>query len=145
MPFWVRIFRWALDETSDSHVPKAILPRLSTVYLDVGSATRARAGSRYDSSVVRLFLLIASLLLSLVFLELGLTATYVGIGNFGPLEIVPEWDSPFVFRVKPGRGANAESIPTALRVPPTLAPAAPGITVPTQSQTPRMAPNRSDR
>ena len=57
-------------------------------------------------SVARLLLLIASILLSIVFLEFGLTAAYVGIGHFGPLEVVPEWNSPFIFRPKPGIGTQ---------------------------------------
>jgi lysophospholipase L1-like esterase len=58
----------------------------------------------------RALVLLASLLFSVALLELGLTAFYTGIGSRGPLEIAPDWRSPFVFLRKAKGAANAYSM-----------------------------------
>jgi hypothetical protein len=58
----------------------------------------------------RALLLLTSLFLSLCFLELALTAAYGELGQAGPLEVVSEFGSPFVFRAKPENVGNPYSL-----------------------------------
>jgi lysophospholipase L1-like esterase len=55
---------------------------------------------------VRGLLLIVATSFSLVVLELGVTAWYRDLGEWGPYEIVKEWNSPFIFK---GRADVLES------------------------------------
>lgn len=60
--------------------------------------------------IARAFLLFASLVLGLLIAEGGLTWFYLERATWGPLERVPEWNSPYLFRVRENQGANALGI-----------------------------------
>lgn len=51
-------------------------------------------------SIAKTALLLSSTALSLIFIELGLTAWYGSLTERGPLEVVEEWGSPFVFKAR---------------------------------------------
>ena len=53
---------------------------------------------------LRVVLVMTSLGLGLLILEFGLAVWYGVAFHPGPYEVVPEWDSPFVFRVKSESG-----------------------------------------
>jgi hypothetical protein len=66
-------------------------------------AARTRARRPLRAAAAHAALAAASIALTLVLAEFALTAWYGGLGGRGPYEVVPEWNSPFVFRSRSDR------------------------------------------